>query len=222
MRPNRLGPLLAMSLLLAALPGCRPLRPSLLHAPPATLTAADYPDVLRSWTRSGRLYQSLDNKLFVSSTFHAPEFRRAFAAAFPDVYGSGGIITRRELVDLSGGVEQYHNFFLSVYTPDVRWNDLSKVDSIWHLTLHGTNHSSVSPYEVVPVKLDENLRAVYRYPGRFDRGYLVRFPLTDPQGHQLIDTATTHFTLRIGSALGVAELRWDVVDPPAPPEPTEL
>ena len=209
----RFVPAALLALLLVA---CVPPRPSLLHAPPTPVSAADYSAVLASWTRAARVYSGLDNKLFVSGTFHAPEFRRAFAAAFPDIYGSGGLITRRELVDLSDGVEQYHNFFISVFTPDVRWNDLSKVDSIWHLTLHSSNGRTAGTYEVVPVKLDENIRAVYRYPSRFDRGYLVRFPLTNEEGQQLVDTATAWFTVRIASALGVADLRWDVVDPPLP------
>ena len=204
--------LAALILLMA----CVPLRPSLLHAPATPLEATDYDAVIASWTRSARVYRGLDNKLFVSSTFHAAEFRRAFAVAFPDIYGSGGLITRRELVDLSDGIEQYHNFFVSVFTPDVRWNDLSKIDSIWHLSLHSSNGSTTSTSEIVPVKLDENIRAVYRYPSRFDRGYLVRFPLVNHEGKQLIDTATTWFSVRIASALGVADLRWDVVDPPTP------
>lgn len=197
--------------------GCRAPRPAVLYGPEQPLSADDYPELLKTWTRSGKIYQKIDSKLFTTATFHSPEFRRAFAVAFPDIYGHGGKITRRELVDLSGGVEQYHNFFVAFYTPDARWNDLAKNDSIWHLTLTGSNDVSVSPDEVVPIKMDENLRAVYPYINRFDKVYLVRFPLTDPLHRIVIDSTTTHFVMRVASALGVTELKWDLAQAlPAP------
>jgi hypothetical protein len=178
---------------------------------------ADYMDVLESWTRSAKIYRHLDNKLFVTATYHSPELRRSFAVAFPDIYGHGGKITRRELVDLSGGVEQFHTFFLAVHTPDSRWNDLAKNDSIWHCSLAGSSEStvSVSAQEIIPVKIDENLRAVYPYIGRFDKIYLVRFPLTDPLHRVVIDTTTQRFVVRIASALGSAELPWVLSAPPS-------
>jgi hypothetical protein len=207
-----------MGLVGLLLTACTTGRATILYGPEETLTADDYPSVLKAWTRSGKIYQRLDNKLFVSATFHSPEFRRAFAVAFPDIYGHGGKITRRELVDLTGGVEQYHNFFMAVYTPDNRWNDLGKDDTIWRLTLSGAGESAVGPAEVSPIKVDENLRAVYPYITRFDKVYLVRFPLTDPLHHVVIDAATPQFSLRVASALGVAEMTWELGKAP-PPQP---
>lgn len=184
-------------------------RPAVLHGPEVALTAEDYQDVLDTWTRGDRVYQQLDNKLFVTSTFHSPELRRAFAIAFPDIYGHGGRITRRELVELSDGIEQYHTFFVSAFTPERRWNDFHKDDSIWKLSLVNQDRSiSIEPEEIQSIKIDENLRAVYSYLGRFDEAYLVRFKLADDSGTQLIPAGADSFTLRIASALGVAELTW--------------
>src|SRR6476469_8278935 len=100
-----LGFVCGVALTGALLAGCAPARPAVLYGPDEPLKAEDYGDILRTWTRSGQVYKTLDNKLFITATFHAPEFRRAFAIAFPDIYGHGGKITRRELVDLTGGVE---------------------------------------------------------------------------------------------------------------------
>ncbi len=58
------------------------------------------------------------------------------------------------------------------------------------------------------MKVDENLRTVYPYIGRFDKIYLVRFPLTDPLHRLVLDATTSAFSLRIASALGSAELAW--------------
>lgn len=187
---------------------CAEKRPAVLYGPPQPLSAEDYPQVLEAWTRSAKLYQGLENKMFVTATMHAPEFRRAFPVAFPEIYGQGGNITRRELVELTGDVEAYHNFFLSVYTPVIKWNDLASPQSIWRVTLLGDSEVAVGPKEIVPVKIDENLRAVYPYIGHFDKCYLVRFPMTDAMDRLVLDEHSHSFRLRIASALGVAEMQW--------------
>tara|TARA_Y100000589_G_scaffold268255_1_gene259974 strand:+ start:238 stop:825 length:588 start_codon:yes stop_codon:yes gene_type:complete len=164
--------------------------------------------VLKTWTRSAKIYQGLDSKMFVTATFHSPEFRRVFALAFPEIYGHGGNITRRELVDLTHDIEQYLTFFVSAYTADRKWNDLAKPDSIWRLSLEGDDDVSVSPTEIIPVKIDANLQAVYPYIGRFDKAYLVRFKLADPMNRLVIKSSSDHFKLKVVSALGKANLQW--------------
>lgn len=205
---------LCWSVVLLMAAACGTTRPAMLLGPAQPLTAEDYPAVLKTWTRSAKMYKGLESKLFVSATFHAPELRRAFAIAFPEIYGHGGEVTRRELVDLTGNIEQYNNLFLAVYTPNPKWNDLAQTDSIWRLTLIGSDEVAVGPAEVVPIKIDENLRAVYPYLGRFDKGYVVRFPQSDPMKRVVLDQKSTGFKLRIASALGVAEMEWELVLPP--------
>jgi hypothetical protein len=164
--------------------------------------------VLKTWTRSAKIYQGLDSQMFVTATFHSPEFRRVFALAFPEIYGHGGNITRRELVDLTHDIEQYLTFFVSAYTADRKWNDLAKPDSIWRLSLEGEDGISVSPTEIIPVKIDANLQAVYPYIDRFDKAYLVRFKLADPMNRLVVKASSDHFNLKVVSALGKANLRW--------------
>jgi hypothetical protein len=210
--------LAALALLVA---GCSAPRPAVLHGAPAPLSAEDYPAVLETWTRADKLYQGLENKLFITATYHAPELRRAFAIAFPEIYGHGGTVTRQELVDLTAAAEQSNTFFLAVYTPVTQWNDLAQSDSIWRLTLIGDNEVAVSPTAIELVKIDENLRTVYPYIGRFDRCYLARFPLADLMERLVIEPAVTGFRLRVASALGAAELVW-TLSPGAAPAASEV
>ena len=196
-------------LLMALMGSCTtPVRQVNLFGPAKLLKTGDYQEVLDTWTRSAKIYRDLDSKMFLTATFHAPEFRRVFALAFPDIYGHGAEITRRELVELSGGVEHYLNFFVSAYTHKVRWNDLAKEDSIWRLELEGSNGVIVSPNEIIQVKIDANLKAVYPYIGAFDMGYLVRFRLTDPMNRLIATPKSEFLKMRIVSALGKAELEW--------------
>lgn len=202
---------------------CAPkLRPASLFGPSQPFEAKDYLSVLKTWTRSTKVYGSLDTKLFVDATLHSPEFRRVFALAFPDIYGQGGEVTRRELVDLSGGIEQYVNFFISAYTAETKWNDFNQPDSIWRLTLSSDEGVVVSPAQIIQVKIDANLKAVYPHIDGFDRAYLIRFPLTDPMQRLLLKRDTQSLTLRAASALGVADLTWDLEPLEIKDEPLSL
>ncbi len=189
-------------------------KPGVLFGPSRQLSAADYDNVRQTWTASSRIYEGLETMAFITATFHAPDFRRAFALSFPDIYGHGGDITKRELVDLTGDVEQYLTFFVAMYTPDNAWNDLAQEDSIWRLTLVGSDGVSVGPEEIAQIKIDEKIRAVYPYLDRFHKAYLVRFPLLDrrlPDSKLLLTPHSTGFSLRVASALGHAILKWPLV-----------
>ena len=212
----RLGALLAC--LLAG--GCARPRPARLFHADQPLSQGQYPAVLRTWTRSARLYRHLENKLFFTATFHAPELRRAFAMTFPDLYGHGSKITRRELVEFSGAGDQAHTFFVAAFTPELGWNDFERADSIWHMTLTGGQGVAVASSEVIPVKVDANIQAVYPYISPFDRIYLVRFPLFDSRHRLVADTTCERLTLRIASALGVAQMHWDLDIGGPKPAPT--
>jgi hypothetical protein len=177
----------------------------------------DYRAQLSHWTRSDRVYRGFDTQLFVTATFHTPELRRTFAVAFPDIYGHGGTITKRELVELTGDVERFHNFFVAAYTPDDKWNDLDQPDSIWRLRLSGAQDVAVDPAMVESIKIDANIRQVYPYLSRFDKAYIARFPLADAMNRLVVDSSTTVIKLRIASALGVAEMSWDLEPSPSSP-----
>ena len=214
---------IVLGLGLFAATACAPkLRPASLFGPSQPFEAKDYPSVLKTWTRSTKVYGSLDTKLFIDATLHSPEFRRVFALAFPDIYGQGGEVTRRELVDLSGGIEQYVNFFISAYTAESKWNDFNQPDSIWRLTLTSNEGIVVSPAQIIQVKIDANLKAVYPHIDGFDRAYLIRFPLTDPMQRLLLKRDTQSLTLRAASALGVADLTWQLEPLEIKDEPLSL
>ncbi len=214
---------IVLGLGLFAATACAPkLRPASLFGPTQPFEAKDYSSVLKTWTRSTKVYGSLDTKLFIDATLHSPEFRRVFALAFPDIYGQGGEVTRRELVDLSGGIEQYVNFFISAYTAETKWNDFNQPDSIWRLTLTSNEGIVVSPAQIIQVKIDANLKAVYPHIDGFDRAYLIRFPLTDPMQRLLLKRDTQSLTLRAASALGVADLTWQLEPLEIKDEPLSL
>ncbi|HSI03166.1 MAG: hypothetical protein ACAI38_13620 [Myxococcota bacterium] len=164
--------------------------------------AEDYPHVLASWTRDNRLYNGLENKVFVTSVFLTPELRAAVRTAYPDVVGHGGAVTRDELATGPGNDLV---FFVTMYTADRKWNDLQAPTSIWKVTLKGA--SEVAPTSIVRVRPDENMRTVFPFIGRYDETYVLRFAQGDGA---VIGSGTNEATLRLASGLGETSLTWQL------------
>src|SRR5688572_791877 len=110
--------------------------------PTGGVRAEDYNEILKRWTRDDEVYDGLDSKLFVSATFHSPEFRRAFAMRHTDVYGQGSEEAGRLLLT-SPEAEEHLEFFFSASTSSPQWNDFDKENSIWRVTLEGEGNEKV-------------------------------------------------------------------------------
>jgi len=204
---------------LLCIAGCVAPRAILSLQPRSTIGSDDYERILDDWTREDRLYDGLDSKLFVHSTFHSPEFRKTFLLRHPDVYGRGSETARRLALTLPDGVEEIE-FFFSAFTSDVKWNDFDQEDSIWRVVLKGDETEPVDG-QVSRVKTTANLRAIYPFITDFSRTYVVRFPRTDAGGMPVISSSSRSIELRFLSALGTAELVW-ALKPLAPRSTRQL
>ncbi len=200
---KRLFAIMGLSSCLACA-SAEPVRVRLMHT--QVPTEKDYKEVLGRWTRSDKVYELLEAVLFVSATFHSPEFRQAFLVAHPNVYGRGSDEARR-LALLEGGAEENFEFFFAAYTADASWNDFGKEESIWRVTLEGDEGEKVDGV-VTRLKTNANLRVTYPYVTPWSRTYAVRFPRTGSDGRLLIRPTADHFTVRFSSALGEGVLTW--------------
>jgi hypothetical protein len=185
--------------------------------PPTGLLPADYPEVLKAWTREGHAFSGLEHKVTVKATLMAPMLRKAFEVRFPEVYGYGGVVTRQELREVSEETESTLNFFVAVYTNNFRWNDLQRPDSIWHVTLEtsdslqGKPTSSMDAVKIERIKVDENLYTVFPYLNAFETAYIMRFPKFSPASQPLLaSTQRTYLRMRIASSFAERELTWTI------------
>ena len=177
----------------------------------APMNAGDYDGVLSDWTRSEEVYDVLYRIAFFHATYHSPTFRRAFLERHPNVYGPGSeeasrlMLTRPE-------AENFHEFFLSASMANHKWNDLSRTDSIWRVTLTSDGGEPVDG-TVEYVKTTANLRVIYPYITPYARTYAVRFPRNSFTGQPVLTPTTRSLELHIRSALGEATLVWKIAPP---------
>lgn len=170
------------------------------------IQANEYDDYLRRWTREDEIYDGLYSVAFLHATYHSPSFRRAFLVRHPNVYGKGSEEAQR-LTLTRPEAENFHEFFVSISTSNPTWNDLSRHNSIWQVTLTSDDGEPVDA-EVARVKTTANLRAIYPYITPYAKTYAVRFPLSTFTGEPVLTPKTRQLALHVKSALGEAKLTW--------------
>lgn len=204
--------LLILSLLIAC--GCSAKRKDMANAnATADVSPSEYSTALVDWSRTEKVYEKLETRLIVNATYRSGAFRAAWADEYARRYllsdSERDEVKRRE----HGDSESYHEFFFAAYTPETRWNDFSRRDSMWRLRLFDDAGNAVEPLVVTKVKNDDpKAHAFYPYFTLWTKGYVVKFPRSGLSP----DSKTLRFQL--ASGVGAAELTYSraKADVPAP------
>ena len=191
-------PLAAVVLFLAGCGGPKPVSEPL------------YFDMLSDWTRSVKVFDGLDAKVYMTATYKDPAFitsyikRYSKAFKLEDSYAEA--LLEREL----GEAERYNEFFISVYTPDDSWNDLARQSSIWRLYLEDDTGARLVPLSVSQVdKVDPLIRDFFPYYDMWATAYRVKFPKYSETGTEPIPNASTkHIKLTVTGIMGEGTLEW--------------
>lgn len=170
--------------------------------PPAFDSSArehGYQDVLERFTRSQALYDNLDTNVFLRATWQSPTFVEARVARVATFQGMPPEAAAQALAAERARLGDAVEFFLAVHVNDSRHDDFGRPGSLWRLALE-TDGREVLPTSVERLgRTNVQLQSVYSYLEAFWVGYRVRFPHVDLRPGQ-------HFSLRVASALGRAEL----------------
>ena len=131
--------------------------------------------------------------------------------------GLPGSEARRLEVEHQERNQRFHEFIVSVYTAERRWNDFDATPSMWRISLANDRRQEVSPVEVIRQDLRTgDLQAYFPYITVFQQAYLVRFPKQSLElGSSVIDPTTRSFSLRLMSGIAVSELTWALDKPMA-------
>lgn len=158
------------------------------------------------FTRSGKIYDRIDDQLFATATYQAPAARLARAERLAE-WKAMTAVERDQLVaaERADG-EKWEEFLLSVYTPERTVNDLDSPRSVWRLALVVEGAGEMLPVDRPDVvHADATVTGLYPQVGLFDVVYRVRFPRW--KGERPLDE--TPFTLVLAGARGKLELRFN-------------
>lgn len=172
--------------------------------------AADYFDLLNGMTKSKKVIDKLDSKLFVSATYRNWSLREAYVNEYARRYQMDND-QRQRLEDAQKDLdERFNEFFIAVYTPEERWNDFDQPLSIWKIYMEDERGNRVTPINIKKVDVASPLiREFYPYIDLWSSGYTVMFPKYTIGGEEPFpgkDAGT--FKLVITGVVGKAELEW--------------
>lgn len=172
--------------------------------------SSDYFSVLSQWTKGKKVYENLETKLYVYATYKSWQWRNAYIDEYAkrymlDALQKENILAREKEIN-----ERFNEFFLSIYTPEIKWNDFDKKDSIWSIYLEDDKGERVSLLEIT--KVDESnplVREFFPHMDLWSFGYIVKFPKYLPTGKEPFPSPSSKsMKLTITGAVGKTQLEW--------------
>lgn len=173
--------------------------------------AADYPTVLKTWTRTGQLVsiEQADEVLAVTATFESYDFRWAYVVRYAQDYRLS-IEQRSNLLHATlAETRKYHQFYVALYGSTWRWTDLTKPESGWVVRLIDDIGNETAPTEILPVRRPGALESAYfPYTSPWRRVFRIRFPVESISEQPTISTKAKWIGLRFAGVQGSLELLW--------------
>lgn len=172
-RPGRAAAPALLGLLLL-LPACGT-RISALYE--KVIGAPDYPSVTESMTRTREVHDGIDTRFIISATWLSPEWIRAFSEEYARIYYLDAERKDQVVSRWRQESEQSVRFFVALFTPDERTNDLDKPNTLWSLRLVGADEKDYPPAAVRRSELrPEEVARFFPYARTWYRTYEVAFP----------------------------------------------
>jgi hypothetical protein len=154
-------------------------------------------------TRSGKLYDGFGTNAFVKAVYLSSEVREARVSRL----ATWTVMTPAErdqlLASERAEADEYDDFLVSLFTPDRPANDLDAAHSVWRVAVVVQGEDERVATQIVQLRSDATLRALYPTVDAFDTVYRVRFLRFLPP------LSGRPFILRLAGAKGRIDLGFD-------------
>ena len=191
--------------------GCRPSPVSLAEGP-REYVATDYDAVLQRGTREETLilFDELERALTVTATFETWDFRWAYTIRYAQDYRMTIPQRQRLLGKVLAETRTEHEFFVTLYGAQQRFNDLTRENAAWIVRLVDDTGSETAPSQIESVRRPTILERRY-YPNVsvWRKVFRIKFPAAGPKGPSIAPEAKW-VGLRFAGAWGNVDLVWDL------------
>ncbi len=141
------------------------------------LGSPSYARATEANTRTKEVHDGLDTRFILSATWLSPEWLRAFAEEYSNIYYLDEERKNRVVAQWKGESERYVRFFVALFTPDEKGNDLEKPGTLWSLRLVRSDEKDFTPVYIRKSGLrPEEISRFFPYSGTWYRAYEVAFP----------------------------------------------
>ncbi|HEU5359618.1 MAG TPA: hypothetical protein VFU42_00505 [Candidatus Deferrimicrobiaceae bacterium] len=136
-----------------------------------------YAHTTESFTRTKEVHDGLETRFIFSSTWLSPEWVRAFSEEYANIYYLDEERREKVIGRWREESETYERFFVALFTPDDRTNDLDEEETLWTLRLVRADEIDFRPVYVRKTGLrPEEVSRFFPYSGTWYRAYEVAFP----------------------------------------------
>ena len=164
----------AVLLLAATSPGCGPRSVALYEK---VMGSPSYRQVTESATRTREVHDGLDTRFILSATWLSGPWVSAFAEEYSNIYYLDAARREQVISRWRGESETYVRFFVALYVPEERGNDLEKPGTLWSLRLVRADEVDFEPAYIRKSSLrPEEISRFFPYSGTWYRTYEVAFP----------------------------------------------
>lgn len=168
-----------------------------------------YARVTKVYTRTREVHDGLETRFILSSTWLSPEWIQAFSEEYANIYYLDTARMEQMITQWSDESGRFQRFFVALFTPDDRMNDLDSKNTLWSLHLVRADEVDYGPVYVRKTSLrPEEVSRFFPYTGAWYRAYEVAFPKA---AGAMIDAqkGAPRFKLVLSGVQGRAVLVWN-------------
>jgi hypothetical protein len=190
----------------AAAAGCGPRSVALYEK---VMGSPSYGRVTQAATRTREVHDGLDTRFILSATWLSDAWIKAFTEEYSNIYYLDAARRDRMISEWRGESATYVRFFVALYVPDEKGNDLEKPESIWSLRLVRSDETDFKPVYVRKSSLrPEEISRFFPYSGTWYRAYEVAFPKEAEEPDRPPEAGDPRLKLVLAGVLGRAVLAW--------------
>ncbi len=197
---------LAVLALAAIAAGCGPRSVALYEK---VMGSPSYGRVTESATRTREVHDGLDTRFILSATWLSGPWVSAFAEEYSNIYYLDAARREQVISRWRGESETYVRFFVALYVPEERGNDLEKPGTLWSLRLVRADEVDFEPVYIRKSSLrPEEISRFFPYSGTWYRAYEVAFPLEAGEPAVSPRAGSPRLKLVLSGVEGRAVLAW--------------
>ncbi len=193
-------------LALLALAACGPRSLSLYEK---VMGSPTYERTTERYTRTKEVHDGLETRFILSATWLGPEWMRSFEEEYANIYYVDAARRDRVIAQWRSEAQGRERFFVALFIPDEKGNDLEKPETLWSLRLVGPDEKDIAPIYVRKSSLrPEEIARFFPYSGTWYRAYEVAFPAL-PAGARPVTSGAPRVKLVLAGVQGRAVLAWE-------------
>jgi len=169
-----------------------------------------YGRVLEAATRTREVTDGLETRFILSATWLSPAWVNAFVEEYSNIYYLDPRRREATIALWRGESQNYVRFFVALYVPDERGNDLEKPETLWSLRLVRSDEHDFAPVYVRKASMrPEEVSRFFPYSGTWYRAYEVAFPKEAGEAPEPPTAGQPRFKLVLSGVQGRAVLAWE-------------